>query len=143
MVEALSSRGTLSLEKKWLTYDSKSAAFAFFVSKVSTVLDNMDKTGCKSNETKKKQKFKKKNDKQRKDKCKFKAFNVCEPRTKVVDEKNHYCDKRRGPEGKPMRSMCKSSEYKNFIKPQPKTTDVCLETTDELRLLLTIFKKDF
>ena len=58
-------------------------------------------------------------------------------------EKNHHCDKPHGREVKPIWAMRKPSEHKNFAKPQPKTTDSDLETTDELRSLLTDFKKYF
>ena len=80
MAEALSSHDTLVLGKKCLTQDPKSFAFASFVTNVSTSLDILHKTGCKSNNTKKKNKLKKKTDEPRNDKRKF------EPPKKVNQE---------------------------------------------------------
>ena len=108
------------------------------------MLDDLDKTGCKNEDTKKKKKFNKKTENPRKDKWKFEAPQEGETRKKVSDrKKNHHCDKPHGREVKPIWAMRKPSEHKNFAKPQPKTTDSDLETTDELRSLLTDFKKYF
>ena len=132
-------------EKKWITQDPKSVAFASFVSKASLLLDKLDNDNPKkTNPKKKKNKSKKKNDKLRKDKWKFNVPKEGELKTKVVDGKTfYYCNKPHGQEGKPMWTMCKPSEHKDFKKSKPKTSDAEIKATDELRSLLITFKKDF
>ena len=67
-----------------------------------------------------------------------------EPKTKVVNGKTFYwCDKPHSWESKPMWAMHKLSDHKDFKKPKLKISNVEIEATDELRLLLTTFKKDF
>ena len=145
MAEALNLYDTLVLEKKWITQDPKSVAFASFVSKASSLLDKLDNNNPKKTNPKKKEnKSKKKTNKPRQDKWKFDAPKEGEPKTKVVDGKTfYYCDKPHGREGKPMWTMHKPSDHKDFKKSKPKTSDVEIEATDELRSLLTTFKKDF
>ena len=116
MAEVLSSRDTLVLENKWITQDPKSFAFASFISKESTLLDNLDKTGHKINETKKKKNFKKKTDKLRNGKWKFEVPRKVNQGRKNLIEKNHYYNKPHSQEGKTMWAMHKPSEHNKFTK---------------------------
>ena len=62
--------------------------------------------------------------------------------TKVVKDKTYYwCDKPHGKVGKPIRILHKLSEHKEYSK--PKTSNAEIKVTDELSLLLIIYKKDF
>ena len=62
--------------------------------------------------------------------------------TNVVKEKTiHWCNKLHGKAGKLMLTMNKSLEHKEYSK--PKSLGIEVEATDELCLLLIIYKKDF
>ena len=64
MAEALSSHDALVLEKKLITQDSKTVAFASFVSKTRSIVDKLDSCGhYKRNKAKKNWKPKKNNGK--------------------------------------------------------------------------------
>ena len=62
--------------------------------------------------------------------------------TKVVKDKTYYWyDKPHRKVGKPIWALHKPSEHKEYSK--LKTLNMEIKATDELRSLLTIYKKDF
>ena len=146
MAEALSSCDTLVLEKKWTTQDPKTVAFSSFASIASALLNKHGNKGDGNNSKSNKPK-KKKGDKKSNAKNKFKnvAPKASELREKKVDSKKYYyCDKPHGLDGAPMQTLHKPADHKEFKpKPKPKEEDVKLEFKDDLKSLLSVFKKDF
>ena len=147
MAEALSCYDTLVLEKKWITQDSKSIAFSSFMSKASALLDKHGNEGSDGDKSKSNKRKKKKDNKKLNAKNKFKhvAPKASEPREKEANGKKcYYCDKPHGPDSAPMWTLHKPEDHKEFKpKPKPKEEDVELEFKDDLKSLLSAFKKDF
>ena len=133
------------LEKKWLTQDPKSVAVSTFFSKASALLEKNE--GKKGNDKSRKLNKQHKGGKSKHEHKPWKhvAPKDGEPRSKVVDGKTfHFCHKPHGKEQKPMWSLHKPEDHEDW-KPQstPKEEDVKLEFNDDLKSLLSAFKKDF
>ena len=147
MAEALSFYDTLVLEKKWITQDPKMVAFSSFISKASALLDKHSSKGGDGRNPNTKKKKKTKGNRKINDKNKFKyvAPKANEPREKEVGGKMYYyCDKPHGPDGIPMWSLHKPEDHKDQKpKPKPKEVDIQLEFKDDLKSLLSVYKKDF
>ena len=59
-------------------------------------------------------------------------------------KKYYHCDEPHSPDGVPMQTLHKPADHKEFKpKPKPKEEDVELEFKDDLKSLLSVFKKDF